>query len=280
MEPTRDRGPMRVFGDDAPPLPPPATSVLDRIRTRRAIRIGYFDDSLPFAFVNRQGALVGFDVEMGTQLGRDLDVIPEFVRIDRGALDNGLPPSVCDIVMSGAAVTTRRTLRVLMTIPYLDETIAFVVPDHLAATFSDWDSIRALPSLRVGVPRTPYYTAKLQAELPTATLVPMDRANDMFVPHDPPIDAYMLTAERGSAWTLLHPEYSVAVPKPRPFKVPLAYAIAGRDEPLADIVNTWIDLKKKDGTADELFAHWILGQQSEPRVPRWSVARNVLHWLK
>ena len=31
------------------------------------------------------------------------------------------------------------------------------------------------------------------------------------------------TAERGSAYTLLHPEYSVAVPKPRPFKVPLAY---------------------------------------------------------
>ncbi len=41
----------------------------------------------------------------------------------------------------------------------------------------------------------------------------------------------VVTAERGSAYTLLHPEYSVAVPKPRPFKVPLAYVIAGRDSP-------------------------------------------------
>ena len=53
--------------------------------------------------------------------------------------------------------------------------------------------------------------------------------DEMFAPHDPPLDAFVATAERGSAYTLLHPEYSVAVPKPRPVKVPLAYVIAGRD---------------------------------------------------
>ena len=31
---------------------------------------------------------------------------------------------------------------------------------------------RALPSVRIGVPRAPYYGAKLQTELPDATLVP------------------------------------------------------------------------------------------------------------
>ena len=56
----------------------------------------------------------------------------------------------------------------------------------------------------------------------------------------------------------------MAVPKPRPFKVPLAYVIAGRDDAMAETVDTWIDLKRKDGTIDELFAHWILGQNASP----------------
>ena len=90
----------------------------------------------------------------------------------------------------------------------------------------------------------------------------------MFVATDPPLDAFVLTAERGSAYTLLHPEYSVVVPKPQPLKVPLAYVIAGRDEALAAVVDTWIDLKRKDGTIDELFAHWIQGRDAvPPRAP-------------
>jgi hypothetical protein len=43
-------------------------------------------------------------------------------------------------------------------------------------------------------------------------------------------------------------------------------------------VNTWIDLKRKDGTIDDLFAHWIMGRNATPHVRRWSVLDNVLGW--
>jgi hypothetical protein len=55
--------------------------------------------------------------------------------------------------------------------------------------------------------------------------------------------------------------------------------IAGRDAALTSTVNTWIELKRKDDTVDELFRHWILGQDSVPKRPRWSILRDVLHWL-
>jgi ABC-type amino acid transport substrate-binding protein len=111
-------------------------------------------------------------------------------------------------------------------------------------------------------------------------IVPLASPDEMFERHDPPLDALVLTAERGSAYTLLHPEYSVVVPRPRQFKVPLAYVIAGHDDALAAVVDTWIDLKRKDGTIDELFAHWIQGRDAEPKRPRWSILDNVLHWSK
>jgi hypothetical protein len=44
------------------------------------------------------------------------------------------------------------------------------------------------------------------------------------------------------------------------------------------LINDWIDLKKKDGTIDTLFAYWILGKGGEDRSPRWSVMRDVLGW--
>jgi len=131
--------------------------------------------------------------------------------------------------------------------------------------------------LRVGVPRAAYFIRKVQDELNGADLVPFEGMDDMFKPHDPPIDAFVTTAERGSAYTILHPAYTVVVPKPRPLKVPLAYVIAGRDQQFVGILNTWIDLKRKDGTLDELFAHWILGHDAVPKPPRWSVVHDLLH---
>ena len=277
MEPLRDRGPAQVYGSgEAPPLPEVKTTVLARVRDSGRLRVAYFPDSLPYVFRNGRGELVGLDVEMAKQLARDLGVGIEFVELPRATLDQGLTPALCDLVMSGAVITTSRAERVLFTHPYLDETIAFVVRDHLAAKFSDWSTIRSMGPIRLGMPTLPYYEQKVRDELKDAVVVPFDDIDAMFQPHADAVDALVLTAERGSAYTLLHPEYSVAVPKPRPFRVPLAYGVAGRDEALAATVNTWIDLKRKDGTIDELFAHWILGRDQNEKAPRWSVIDNVL----
>jgi len=45
---------------------------------------------------------------------------------------------------------------------------------------------------------------------------------------------------------------------------------------LANFINTWIELKKKDKTIATLYDHWILGKNAVPKQPRWSVLRNIL----
>ena len=95
----------------------------------------------------------------------------------------------------------------------------------------------------------------------------------------PDADAIALPAERGSAWTLRYPQYSVVVPAPGAIQIPLAFALP-KDEPaLGAFVDTWITLKRADGTFDDLYRYWILGQDPARPVPRWSVIRNVLHWV-
>jgi len=280
MQGTRDRGGVIVYREAVPPLAPPTGSVLDRVRARGHLRVGYFADSLPYAFTNDAGELVGFDVDMALQLARDLDVQLELVPLDSQVLVQGVDTTACDLVMSGIPVTANRAMNVLFSTPYLDETLALIVLDHRRGEFASWDAIRSRGGLRVGVPGPPYYLAKVRAELPAADVVMVDTAAALFEPRSPALDAFLFTAERGSAYTLLHPEYSVVIPKPRPVKVPLGYVVAGRDQPLAAVVDTWIGLKRKDGTIDELFAHWILGRNAAPAARRWSILDDVLHWGK
>ncbi len=265
------------------PSAPPATNLppLETIDVRKVLRVGYLPDALPFAFFNDGGEMVGFDVELAHRLAREMGVTLAFVPVDRERLVEQLAEGYCDLVMSGVAVTTNRAREVLFSDSYLDETMAFVVPDDQRERYASWDAIRAQGALTIAVPDVPYYVLKLRELIPHAVIqVHGGGIGQLFDRAATTADALALPAERGSAWTLMHPEYSVVVPGPDPIRVPLAYPIGKHDERFASFVNTWIALKRKDGTLDAAYRYWILGQDAAPRQPRWSIVRNVLHWIE
>ena len=57
--------------------------------------------------------------------------------------------------------------------------------------------------------------------------------------------------------------------------MPLFYAIGQRDEAMADYLEHWLDLRKRDGTMQEMYDHWILGKSLAHRQPRWSLIRHL-----
>ncbi len=256
-----------------------AGPTLERIRARGSIRVGYMPDALPFAFFNEKGDLVGLDVELAHRLAGELRVGLEFVPIDRARLGEQLSSGYCDFVVGGVAVTTLRAGESLFSASYMDETLAFAVPDHLREPFSAWDDIRALPNVVIAAPDVPYYLDMLRRRLPKADIRVITDLGRLFVDRDPAITALALPAERGSAWTLLYPKFSVVVPQPGVVKIPLAFPIARHDAAFAAFMGTWIDLKRKDGTLEGLYSYWVLGRDTAAREPRWSIIRNVLHWI-
>jgi ABC-type amino acid transport substrate-binding protein len=252
---------------------------LDAIRDRGMLRVGYATDTLPFAYVNARGDLVGLDIEMAHQLARELGVRVEFTPIDREHLHGLLVAGTCDIIMSGIAVTTERALDVRFSTPYLDETVAFVVHDYDRSRFESWDAVRRMGAVRLAAPNVPYYIDKVRELLPASQLYILKDVREAFTIPNPPFEAALLSAERGSAWTLLYPAFTVVVPKPGVIKVPLAYVMRPDDEPFARFIDTWLELKRREGLVDELYRHWILGQSTQVRRPRWSIIRDVLHWV-
>ena len=253
--------------------------LLQSIRERGVLRVGYMADSLPYSFFNAKGDLVGLDIELAHHLASELGVKVEFMPVVREQMAAELSRNYCDIVMSGVAVTTLRASQTLFSAAYLDETFAFVVPDHARERFYTWDEIRGLTPLVIAVPNVPYYIDKIREAAPNAELrVIHQDVNRVFEQWDPGVDALAFAAERGSAWTLRYPKFSVVVPGPNIMKVPMAYPIGRHDAAFASFINTWIDLKRKDGTIQSLYDYWVLGKSAAPRQPRWSIIRNVLHW--
>jgi ABC-type amino acid transport substrate-binding protein len=265
---------------EPPPPPREGASVLESVRARGRIRVGFVPRQPPFSHFNARGELVGFDVEMAHALARELGVAVEFAPVPRDQFEEVLEAGRVDVVMAGILLTTRRASRVEFSPPYFDETFAFLVEDHRRAEFSDAGWVRAQAGLHVGVPDLPYVRQLVEREFPNVQIepVPLVDPAGYLAGRGKSLDAICLTAERGSFLTLLHPAYSVAVPHPLELRLPLAYPVARRDVEMARFMGLWIDLKKKDGTIQALYDHWILGRDAKAKAPRWSILRDVLHW--
>jgi Na+/H+-dicarboxylate symporter len=246
------------------------------IQARGTVRVG-FVQRMPFVFRNARQELVGFDVELVKLLTRELGVQPEFVEWQPGELLDALAMGRSDIGIGGYPLASTLGTQVTFSVPYLDETAAFVVRDHLRGRFETWSSIQEATDLSIGIPQVPYYERLLRARLPGLPMRTFPINQDPLA-DGAGFDAVAMPAERGSVLTLLNPKWTVVVPSPGLIKIPLAFPLGGTDPQWSSFVNTWIDMKRRDGTLDALYDHWILGKDAAKRTPRWSVVRNVFGW--
>ena len=245
------------------PLPDePSGDALARIRSRAVLRVGFLPSALPFAFVNDSSKLVGFDVEMAHQLARDLDVRLELVRVSREDGRELLGRGYLDVVMTGAALLPRALKDLGASHPYLRETLALVVPDHRRAEFHDKETIRAMRSLRIALADLPYYAERLQRGLPGAEIVRLADVREFFRAEPGAFDGLLTTAERGASWSLIYPGFSVVVPQPGVIHMPLVYYMAQPERELKNFINAWLELKREDGTIEQLFSFWIQGPEA------------------
>jgi Na+/H+-dicarboxylate symporter len=272
--------PARVLDGLPAELPAVDRSVptLERIRQRGVLRVGFRRDSLPQAFFNERAELVGFDVELLHTLARDLGVRIEFVATSIADLPDLLGAGYLDVA-AGVPITPERLAQLDLSAPYHDETLAFIVPDHRRDEFSTRKAVKALAPLRLGVPRASYYINKVRAYLPQAELIEIDSPRS-FLRKELDVDAIVFSAEAGSAWCLIYPEFNVAVPHPDVLQVPFGLPVARGNGEMIAFLNGWIELKRRDGTLERLFDYWMRGVDQERRAPRWSVIRDVLHWVE
>jgi hypothetical protein len=137
------------------------------------------------------------------------------------------------------------------------------------------DQMKRISALKLGVLERPYFVSQVQQKLPNAKIVLLQSPRGFFNDGHT-LDAMLMSAEAGSAWTLMYPEYSVLIPPKLLSKIPVAFPVGRNDERLAKVLGGWLDLKRRDGSIETLYQHWILGNTATGKQKRWSVLDNMI----
>ena len=261
------------------PLELKSGSRLAAIRDRGVLRVGYLKDALPFVYRNDKGKIVGLEADMAHLLAGELGIGLKFVRVENRDIGEQLTSGRIDVMMSGLLVTPERAVELDFTSPHLTSTLSLVVADHDRSRFDTNEKLRALEDIRIAAVNLPYYSRFIDRHLPLAEIVELDSAREFFTSDDHDFDALLISAEAGSAWTLVYPRFNVVVPKPRTVAAPMALGLPQNAPLLYDFVETWLLLQRESDIIDALERYWILGEGAESTEPRWSVVRNVLGWV-
>ena len=242
---------------------------LDLIRERGSLRVGYLLDTLPFAFKNDKGQVVGFDMEMMHALAKDLQVKIDIIRItDNKATLGMLKDGRLDIVVGGKSITPERAIEALFTDAYTFHTIGLIVPDAIRDKFSDLEGVKGMQDLQLYLPNSPYYIESIKRLLPNAKYKVIHSPREFFkIKHENNNTAFVYSAEVGSAWTLLYPSYSVVVPQGLKIKAPVGYALPRGQIDFGQYMNTWLKLKKFNGFQQRVYDYWILGKNTLDKKP-------------
>jgi ABC-type amino acid transport substrate-binding protein len=242
---------------------------LKSIIKRGKLRVGYHPENLPFSFVNDNGDLVGFDVELMHVLTRELKVEIEFIEWTYETVLKDLNQGKFDIAIGGLIVNPERLAEANFSNPYMNMTTAVVVEDHRRNEFKSWRAIDKKLNTRVGVVGEKRAN-NVKLYLPNT----LETYSDFFTDNPKGVDALVISAEAGSAWTILYPAYSVVVPEPH-LKANAAFAIPLATLDFEDFVNDWLQMNQTSGIIDKLYNKWILGTKVEQKKGRWSIGRDL-----
>jgi hypothetical protein len=181
--------------------------------------------------------------------------------------------------MAGVVITPERLRKMKFTASYMTSHLACVVPDHRKDEFARLGAVREREGLAVAVLKGSAYQEILPLIFPRARPVVLDSEKSFF--SGAKGDALLTTAEEGAPWTLLFPSYCVAPFGPdEGTRFLHAYAMAREgDESFLRLMNAMMDMQRAHGSLQKKYDYWVLGKNPYVKARRWSVIRDVLHWV-
>ncbi len=264
-------------------LPSPTEAVsgdtFDRILTTKIIRVGYNPNYAPFCFFNVDGNIVGYDIAFAYDLAYDLGCQLELVPLDYRHLVEELNGRYYDIAMSAVTINESRLKALTFTNSYMTPRLVLVVKEKMKKKFANIDTVIENKKMKIAVLRGSAYEAAVRDIFPSKEVIYLD-TYDEFDSCDPYVALLWEEAE-AAAWMLCHRNFRILFYAPPLGFDSLAYAIRSDSQRFLHYLNQWLELKKSEGFTEKQYNLWVKGKTeiAAPVEPRWSIIRNVLHWV-
>jgi len=250
----------------------------DRILRSGILRVGYSPLDIPFSYINSSGELVGYDIAYAYQLARDLDCTLEFIPIDYDHFIEQVETGEFDIAMSAIAVTEERIKSMNFSEAYEEQNLVLIVPTRRVQEFLDLPDVESRKGLRIVAYGMGVNVAK--RHFPYATVTELPSFSTLMLPLlNKSADAAIWIKIQGFAWCINRPQFVPVDYGGQLGKCYLAYPVSLAATQWISFVNHWLSLKEQSGFKDLMARYWLKGEDLEEQEPRWSIMRNVLHWV-
>ncbi len=93
------------------------------------------------------------------------------------------------------------------------------------------------------------------------------------------VDCCIWSRTSGLVWCYSHPEFIAMDYGASLGKTYLGYPIPATSVNLDSFLNNWLKIKEESGFKQEMLNYWIIGQVPEKKTPRWSILRDLLHFI-
>lgn len=240
-------------------------SIIEKIQRDKVIRVG-MSTFVPWAMKDKQGKLVGFEIDVARQLAQDMGVEVEFVPTAWSGIIPALMTGKFDVIIGGMGITPERNLKVNFTMPYDYSGMSMVAHRKKADGFStleDFNNKDVNIAVRMGT------TAEQAARkyLPNANLRLFENESQALQELNlGRVHAVVSSAPMPVFHALKYPD-KLFVPLEENFtKEPIGFAIRKGDPDALNYFNNWIVNMHASGFLKEKKAFWFESREWEDLV--------------
>ncbi|TKB24433.1 transporter substrate-binding domain-containing protein [Desulfopila sp. IMCC35006] len=233
-----------------------AASTIETIKKRGVLKVG-MDIFQPWAMKDKNGKLIGFEIDVATRLAEDMGVKVEFMPTAWSGIIPALLTGKFDVIIGGMGITAQRALQVNFTQPYEYSGMSIVAHKKKAAGFASLADFNK-PEVQIAVKLGTTAAAAAKQFLPKAKLRMFDTEPQAYQElRNGNVHAVIGNAPR-PAYEAVDYSDTLFLPVQGTFtKEPIGFAMRKGDPDTLAFFNSWITIVTLEGWLEERHHYWF-----------------------
>jgi len=246
-----------LFGVVTTSLPAIADDLIADIQKRGTLKVG-MSTFVPWAMRDKQGDLIGFEIDVATKVAEDMGVEVEFVPTAWSGIIPSLIAKKFDVIIGGMSITPQRNLTVNFTTPYAHSGQMMAANKKLSSSFSTIDDYNK-SSVTIACRRGATPCKAAQKLFPKSTLRQFDDDAQAFQEVvNGNAHAMISSAPKPRFWSEAYPnEVFVAFDGENLTRGNEGFALRKGDSDALNFFSNWIVVNTSNGWLKERHDFWF-----------------------